>query len=230
MGILLFIVCCWLFVFHKALFPEIECFSEYKQPTIKNGGVGVPPNSKRDEVLRRFCMKHGIFLLVAVAVASLLTSCTGSARLLEFPFDPAGRSLNSPLSELTPQVTGRYIVFISERRGSQDVYLYDATTRSLIDLPGLNALDAIASHPAVSEDGQIIVFAATRQGRSGIYLYNRETRQLRNITENLQAEVRNPTISTDGSTIAFESSKNGQWDILVYDRSGKPLDLPTLMP
>jgi Tol biopolymer transport system component len=108
--------------------------------------------------------------------------------------------------------------------------LYDATTRSLIDLPGLNALDTIASHPAVSEDGQIIVFAATRQGRSGIYLYNRETRQLRNITENLQAEVRNPTISADGSTIAFESGKNGQWDILVYDRSGKPLDLPTLMP
>ncbi len=172
-------------------------------------------------------MKRSLFLSAAIAVTGLLTSCTSYGQLLDFPFDPAGRSLNSLQSELTPQVTGRYIVFVSDRRGSQDIYLYDATERRLIDLPGLNALDAIASHPAVSKDGNTIVFAATRQGRSDIYLYNRETRQLRNLTENLQAEVRNPTISADGRTIAFESSENGQWDIVVYDRSGKPLDLPT---
>jgi hypothetical protein len=105
----------------------------------------------------------------------LLTSCTSSASLLDFPFDPAGRSLNSPASELTPQAAGRYIVFVSDRRGSQDVYLYDTTDRRLIDLPGLNSLNAIASHPAISQDGKTIVFAASREGRSGIYLYNRET-------------------------------------------------------
>ncbi|HEY9632422.1 MAG TPA: Tol biopolymer transporter periplasmic protein [Coleofasciculaceae cyanobacterium] len=170
------------------------------------------------------------FLSVVVALASLLTGCSGSVRLLDFPFDPGGRSLNSLTSELTPNVTGRYIVFISDRRGSQDVYLYDATTQNLIDLPGLNALDAIASHPALTEDGKIIVFAATRQGRSGIYLYNRDTRQLRNLTENLRAEVRNPTISADGSLIAFESSENGRWNIVVYNRSGKPIDLPPSIP
>jgi Tol biopolymer transport system component len=108
--------------------------------------------------------------------------------------------------------------------------LYDARTRNLIDLPGLNSLDTIASHPAVTEDGKTIVFTATRQGRSGIYLYNRETRQLRNLTENLPAEVRHPTISADGSTIAFESSQNGRWEILLYDRSGKPIDLPKPTP
>ena len=158
----------------------------------------------------------------------LLTSCTSSASLLDFPFDPAGRSLNSPASELTPQLAGRYIVFVSDRRGSQDVYLYDTTDRRLIDLPGLNSLNAIASHPAITQDGKTIVFAASREGRSGIYLYNRETLQLRNLIENLRAEVRNPTISADGSTIAFESSENGKWEIVVYDRSGRPLDLPPL--
>lgn len=172
-------------------------------------------------------MKLFLFVLVAAVFVGLLTGCTSGVRLLDFPFDPGGRSLNSPASELTPHVVGRYIVFVSDRRGSQDVYLYDANTRSLIDLPGLNSLDAIASHPAVSEDGNTIVFAATRRGRSGIYLYNRQTLQLRNLTENLQAEVRNPTISADGSTIAFESSENGRWGIVVYDRSGKPLNLPT---
>jgi Tol biopolymer transport system component len=172
-------------------------------------------------------VKHFLVLSVAAISIGLLTSCTGAVRLLDFPFDPGGRSLNSPASELTPNVTGRYIVFVSDRRGSQDVYLYDALERRPIDLPELNALDAIASHPAVSEDGRTIVFAASRQGRSGIYLYNRDTQQLRNLTENLQAEVRNPTLSADGSTIAFESSENGKWEILVYDRSGKAIDLPT---
>ena len=172
-------------------------------------------------------VKRPLFLSAAITLTSLLTSCTGSVQLLDFPFDPAGRSLNSLQSELSPHLAGQYIVFISDRRGSQDVYLYDAVARTLIDLPGLNALDAIASHPAVSEDGRTIVFAATRQGRTGIYLYNRETRQLRNVTEKLQAEVRNPTISADGSTISFESSENGQWDIVIYDRSGKPLNLST---
>jgi Tol biopolymer transport system component len=157
---------------------------------------------------------------------SLLTGCFGYPRLVGYPFDPGGRSINSLASELNPQIAGRYIVFTSDRRGSQDVYMFDTLTRSLIDLPGLNALDTIASHPSVSEDGRYVVFAASRQGRSAIFIYDRETRQSRNLTGNLQAEVRNPTISADGSRIAFESSNNGQWDILVYDRFGRPLNIP----
>ncbi|HEY9672619.1 MAG TPA: Tol biopolymer transporter periplasmic protein [Waterburya sp.] len=175
-------------------------------------------------------MNRSLLLSTAVALTGLLTSCTSGTRLLDFPFDPGGRGLNSLASELNPQVSGRYIVFVSDRRGSPDVYLYDANTSNLIDLPGLNALDAITSHPCVTEDGKTIVFAAIRQGRSGIYLYNRDTLQLRNLTENPRAEVRNPTISADGSTIAFESSQNGRWEIMVYNRSGKPLDLPTRTP
>lgn len=174
-------------------------------------------------------MKRCLIFSTTIALTILLISCTGTVNVLDFPFDPAGRSLNSLQSELMPSVAGRYIVFVSDRRGTQDVYLYDTQTRSLIDLPGLNSLDVMASHPAVSEDGNTIVFAAVRQGRSGIYLYNRDTRQLRNLTENGRGEVRNPKISADGSKIAFESSENGQWDIVVYDRSGKllvPLSSP----
>lgn len=174
----------------------------------------------------REIVKHSIFLFV-FALAGLLGSCTNSLRLLSFPFDPGGRSLNSPAGELSPQIAGRYIVFMSDRFGRQDIYLFDMATRSLVDLPGLNAFDAIASDPDVSENGRYIVFTRSRQGRVGIFLYDRETRQLRNLTANLQAEVRRPTISADGSRIAFESSANGQWDILVYDRSGRPLNVPT---
>ncbi|NWF57837.1 MAG: TolB family protein [Fischerella sp.] len=169
--------------------------------------------------------KHYIFIPI-FTLTSLLTGCGGYPRLLSYPFDPGGRSLNSLASELSPQISGRFIVFASDRRGSQDVYMFDMVTRSLIDLPGLNSFDAIASHPSVSDDGRYIVFAASRQGRVAIFLYDRETRQSRNLTANLQAEVRKPTISADGARIAFEYSNNGQWDILVYNRSGQPLNVP----
>jgi len=170
-------------------------------------------------------MKSSIFLPIFV-ITGLLSGCAGYPRILSYPFDPGGQSLNSLGSELNPQISGRYIVFTSDRRGSQDVYMFDMVTSSLVDLPGLNSLDTIASHPAVSENGRYIVFVANRQGRSAIFFYDRETRQSRNLTSNLQAEVRNPTISADGSRVAFESSVNGQWDILVYNRSGQPLNVP----
>ena len=169
--------------------------------------------------------KRFIFLSI-FALANLLGGCAGYPRLVNYGYDPGGLSLNSSASELDPQISRRYIVFASDRRGSQDIYMFDTITRTLVDLPGLNSFDTVASHPAVSENGRSIVFVGSRQGRSAIFLYDRETRQLRNLTANLQAEVRNPTMSADGSRIAFECSVNGQWDIFVYNRSGQPLNVP----
>jgi Tol biopolymer transport system component len=165
-------------------------------------------------------------LIPLLTSLSLLGGCVGYPRILSYPFDPGGRSLNSSASELNPQISGRYVVYTTDRRGTQDVYLFDTLTRNLVDLPGLNSYDAIASHPSVSDNGRYIVFEASRQGRSAIFLFDRETRQSRNLTANLQAEVRNPTISADGSRIAFETTVNGQWDVLVYERSGQQLNIP----
>ena len=165
-------------------------------------------------------------LILIFGCVSLLSACTGYPRLLNSAFDPGGRSLNSPASELNPHISGRYVVFTSDRRGSQDIYLFDRIQRSLIELPGLNSLDNMASHPSISEDGNYIVFMASRQGRTGIFLYDRQVRQSRNLIPNLQAEVRNPVISADGSRIALEASVNGQWDVLVYDRFGRPVNRP----
>ncbi|EKQ67957.1 periplasmic component of the Tol biopolymer transport system [Leptolyngbyaceae cyanobacterium JSC-12] len=154
-------------------------------------------------------------------MTGMVSGCAGP-RLVSFPYDPGGRSLNSQFAEQNPAIAGRYIVFTSDRRNSQDIYLYDTVTRSLIETPGLNAIDMIESNPAISDNGRYIVFAGAREGHSAIYLYDRETRQLRNLTQNLKAQVRNPTISADGNAIAFESSANGQWDILIYNRLGQP--------
>lgn len=171
-------------------------------------------------------IKISIIIPILTSV-SLLSGCFGYPRLVNYSFDPGGRSLNSTASELNPEIGGRYIVFSSDRRGSQDIYMFDTLSRNLIELPGLNSFDAIASDPSVSSDGRYIVFAASQNGRSAVFFYDRETNQTRNLTADVQAEIRNPTISGDGNIIAFESSRNGQWDISVYDRrAGNRLNIP----
>ena len=166
-------------------------------------------------------IKYGLILILS----TVISSC-GYPRIMRFAFDKGGRGLNTPAAEYDPQIVANYIVFVSDRNGSQDVYLYDAKNLQYIETPGLNSLEEIADHPSVSEDGRYIVFEASRQGRSNIYLYDRQTEQKRNLTENINAEVRNPTISANGNIIAFESAIDGQWDINVYNKAGNPIDLP----
>jgi Tol biopolymer transport system component len=163
------------------------------------------------------------FLVNLILGCSLLTGCAGYPSLLSFPFDRGGRTLNSSASELNPYLSSRYLVFASDRNGSQAIYLFDAIDRRLLPLPGLNSLDQIASSPSITEDGRYIVFTASRQGKTAIYLYDRQTQQRREIAPDLLAEMRNPTISADGSKVAFEVAKNGQWDIMIYDLSGQVL-------
>lgn len=162
--------------------------------------------------------------MLAIALLLLLGGCT-YPHLLNLPSDASGQTLNSPFAQQEPQLSGDYLVFVSDRNGSQDVYLYDLPHRRLVDLPGLNAIDMAAEHPGVSADGRFIVFAASRQGRQDIYLYDRQIQYRRNLTDGLNASVRNPSISADGQRIAYESNASGHWDIVLCDRAGKPLDL-----
>jgi Tol biopolymer transport system component len=128
---------------------------------------------------------------------------------------------------MQPAIAGQYLVFASDRRGSQDIYLYDTVIRNLVEVPGLNTLDMIESNPVISDNGRYIAYVGARGGTTDIYLYDRDTRQARNLTENLKAEVRNPSISADGNAIAFQSSVNGQWDIVIYNRFGQAIAQPT---
>jgi Tol biopolymer transport system component len=156
-----------------------------------------------------------------------LTGCASYPRLLNFPFDSGGRSLNSRSSELTPYIAGEYITFVSDRNGSQDIYLFSARNRRLIDLPGLNAFDEIASNPSISEDGRYLVFMVVKQGQSGLYLYDRTTQQKRALIPQIRKEIRNPMISSNGQRIVFETANNGQWDIVITDIRGNPLNIST---
>lgn len=153
-----------------------------------------------------------------------LSSCSNYPRLLNFPFSDNNRSFNTRSAEFNPSISGEYITFVSDRNGSQDIYLFDARNRRLIDLPGLNAFDEVASNPSISEDGRYLVFSILAEGKSGLYLYDRTTQQKRLLIPQTKQEIRNPTISSNGEKIAFEIARNGQWDIVVTDIRGNVLD------
>lgn len=160
---------------------------------------------------------------------TLLTSCSLGTATVPLPFNAGGNSMNSPFQERSPHLSGRYLVFVSDRRGSQDVYVYDWIDRRLIDLPGLNAPNIMASQPAVSGDGRLVVFVGSRDRRSDIFLYDRQDQRLRNLTQGLRADtVQHPSLSANGEIIAFQASIRGQWDILVYSRFGQPLNFEVL--
>ncbi|MFM7382137.1 MAG: hypothetical protein ACKO1W_03640, partial [Microcystaceae cyanobacterium] len=82
-----------------------------------------------------------------ILLGTLLGSCGGYPRYLNFPYDAGGRSLNSRSEELTPQVAFPYLAFVSDRNGSQGIYLFDMKAQRLLELPGLNNLEVVASHP-----------------------------------------------------------------------------------
>lgn len=168
-----------------------------------------------------------LFPLINIFVcAFFLNSCSNYPRLLSFPFSDNNRSFNSRSSELNPFISGQYITFISDRNGSQDVFLFDAKNRRLIDVPGLNSLEEIASNPSISEDGRYLVFTAVTQGKSGIFLYDRTTQQKRPLITQIRNEIRNPMISSNGERITFEIANNGQWDVVVTDIRGNVLNIP----
>jgi beta propeller repeat protein len=158
----------------------------------------------------------------------LVGGCASGTPTLPIPFDASGRGLNSPYQEQSPQISGRYVVFSSDRRGSQDIYLFDIVEQRLLDLSGLNRPDFMASEPAISANGQWIVFVGSRDEQTDIFVYDRSSRQIQIVTANLRAQVRRPSISANGEIIAFQASQRGQWDILVYNRFGQPLNLDFL--
>ena len=168
-------------------------------------------------------MKFSHFLHIIIC-SFCLSSCSSYPRLLNFPFADNNRSFNTRSAELNPSISGEYITYVSDRNGSQDIYLFDAKNRRLIDLPGLNAFDEVASNPSISEDGRYLVFSIVAEGKSGLYLYDRTTQQKRLLIPQTKQEIRNPMISSNGEKITFEIARNGQWDIVVTDIRGNVLE------
>nr|WP_199331928.1 PD40 domain-containing protein [Anabaena lutea] len=156
-------------------------------------------------------------------MTSLLVSCGAN----DISLGPT--SLNSRYKEEQPAFSGngRFLAFVSNRNGSQQLLVYDLETQVFIRTPGLNRRETIAESPSQSYTGRYICYITSDQGRPVIALYDRSIQQSQILTPTYRGWIRNPYISPDGRYVVFESASRGQWDIEVLDRGPTvELDIP----
>jgi hypothetical protein len=138
--------------------------------------------------------------------------------------DPMGVYTNGPLWLASPG-SHNFIAFYSERSGAGDIFLYDASSLSLLPLPGLNTGDREIPG-SITPDGRFIAFQRTASGED-VVLYDRSTSSevpLPGLNSGYDDAA--PSITPDGRFIAFVTARSGDanWeDVLLYDRSTSSL-------
>lgn len=104
--------------------------------------------------------------------------------------------------------TGREIAFISDRAGSPQVYVMDASganQRPLISRGGH------ADSPSWSPDGRYIAFTYGGAGSYQIFVADVASGQVVQLTS--QGRNESPTWSPDSRHVAFQSNRGGRWEI-----------------
>jgi TolB protein len=104
--------------------------------------------------------------------------------------------------------TGREIAFISNRGGSPQVYIMDASganQRRLISRGGHS------DSPSWSPDGRYIAFTYGGAGSFQVFVADVASGQLLQLTS--QGRNESPTWSPDSRHLAFQSNRSGRWEI-----------------
>jgi TolB protein len=114
--------------------------------------------------------------------------------------------------------TGREIAFISNRGGSPQVYVMDASGANQRPLV---ARGGHSDSPSWSPDGRYIAFTYGGAGGYQIFVADVASGQLLQLTSSGRNE--SPTWSPDSRHIAFQSNRSGRWEIwqMHIDGSGQ---------
>jgi Tol biopolymer transport system component len=153
-------------------------------------------------------------LISGLSLCGLLSSCN-SVVSIGIPV-----ALNTRAAEHQPALSanGRWLAFISDRSGGQQIYLYDVQQRQFIDLPGLNNDHSLKDSPSLSAGGRYLVYLVDHQGRPEIAVYDRANQRSQVLSSGYPGGVRQPKISPNGRYVVFESSREGDWNLEVLDR------------
>jgi Tol biopolymer transport system component len=166
---------------------------------------------------------HFLMQVLILALAILLVSCGTSEVRMDI------LSVNTRYTEQDPAFSGdgRFLAFVSNRSGSQQLLVYDLQNQGFAPIPGLNRRETIVENPSLSYTGRYICYLTSDRAKPVIALYDRATKQSQVLTPTYGGWIKNPGISPDGRYIVFQSAGRGQWDIEVLDRGPTvELDIP----
>lgn len=125
---------------------------------------------------------------------------------------------NDPADEYVPSYSpdGRYIVYMSNRDGSWQIYIMNA------DGSGVRRLttnDADNYHPRFSPDGRQIAFASKMDGDWDVYLMDLQGQIVRQVTDRPGNQYY-PAFSPDGLTLSMMDNTSGRWQVVLADTAG----------
>jgi hypothetical protein len=147
-----------------------------------------------------------------------LATIDAPADAVQITRDEAARSYAPTISP-----DGRQIIFVSDRDGDPELYLYDVTSR--VARP-LTENDSIDTDPHWSPDGTRIVFASDRRtpGRTELFVLDLQADDpalaVTQLTDS-RGSKKNPRWSPDSRQIAFAGESGNDYYIFVTDASGQ---------
>jgi Tol biopolymer transport system component len=113
---------------------------------------------------------------------------------------------------------GEQFAYVTFAKGDNEINVIRSRDGRLVERVQLDGIGAI-NNIDWSPDGRYIAFTGLVGGISDLYVYDMETEQLRQLTDDLHADM-HPTWSPDGTTIAFASDRGPSTDFeaLVFSR------------
>jgi len=128
--------------------------------------------------------------------------------------------ISSTQSELDPEYSpdGRKIAFMSDRSGTQEIWVCDSDGSNAVQLTSLGGYALYG--PSWSGDGQHIAFTAVRKGmKEDVYVISAKGGVPRRLTTH-PAEDKWPYWSHDGKWIYFASTRTGREEIWRMSSDG----------
>jgi len=113
-------------------------------------------------------------------------------------------------------MTGDKVVYVSNRDGDDELYVYDLKTEQTVKLTDNKFQD---NSPSVSPDGKEVVYVSDMDGTWEIYRINLISKKIARLTSNKYWDGF-PSFTSDGAWVVFSSSRNGSDDIYTMRADG----------
>jgi Tol biopolymer transport system component len=105
---------------------------------------------------------------------------------------------------------GRRLVFASDRSGSREIWVADASGQNPVRLTSMGV--HLTGTPRWSPDGRWIVFDSYPDGNGDIFIVNAGGGDVRRVTSAPSSEAV-PSWSRDGRWVYFASDRTGEWQV-----------------